>query len=109
MLLFQGPFTCPSGCICDQQSNWQNEELVLVPLQKIEIKRFGQSNHDIGVVQKLFGWAKSLVKATVIFDISVTEDMAKELCGMFKHFSRPEIHLKFKYHNNKKVFDAIEG
>jgi len=94
---------CPSGCICWQQSNWQTEELVLVSLQEIEIQGFGRSEHDIGFVEQLFGWAISLTMATIFFDESVTEGVAKELCWMFQFFRMPKLHIDFRYHNNKKV------
>jgi hypothetical protein len=105
-LLCQEP--CPSGCICRQQSNWQTEELVLVSLQEIEIQGFGQSDHDIGFVEQLFGWATSLTKATIFFYESVTEGVAKELCWMCQFFSTPKLHIDFRYHNNKKVLCAHE-
>jgi len=99
---------CPSGCICGQQSNWQTEELVLVSLQEIEIQGFGRSEHDIGFVEQLFGWAKSLTMAAIFFDESVTEGVAKELCWMFQFFRMPKLHIDFRYHNNKKVLYAAE-
>ena len=49
-----------------------------------------------------------MTKATIIFDILVREGVAKELCRMFELFSRPEIHIEFRYHNNKKVLYAPE-
>jgi hypothetical protein len=59
-------------------------------------------------VERLFGWATTLTKATIVFDILVREDVAKKLCRMFQLFSRPEIHIEFRYHNNKKVLYAPE-
>ena len=50
----------------------------------------------------------SLTMATIFFDESVTEGVAKELCRMFELFSRPEMHIEFRYHNNKKVLYAPE-
>ncbi|EER95790.2 hypothetical protein SORBI_3002G015500 [Sorghum bicolor] len=92
---------CPFGCICRQQSNWQNKELALVCLQEIEIQGFGPSEHDSGFVEHLFDRATSLSKATIFFDESVTEGMAKELCWMFQLSSK--VHIDLRYHNNKKV------
>ena len=81
---------------------------MLVFLQEIEIQGFGQSEHDVGFVEQLFGWATSLTKATIFFDESVTEGVAKELCWMFQFFRMPKLHIDFRYHNNKKVLYAAE-
>lgn len=102
------PWICPSGCICVNQSNWRTEQLLLIGLEEVEFQQFGRYTRDIDSMERLFGWATTLKKATIIFDILVTEGMAKEMCRMFEHFSRPEIHIEFRYHNNKKVFDAPE-
>ena len=76
---------------------------MLISLQEIEIQGFGRSEHDIGFVEQLFGWAISLTMATIFFDESVTEGVAKELCWMFQFFRMPKLHIDFRYHNNKKV------
>jgi len=100
-MLCQEPLNaCPPGCNCEHQSNWRSEKLLLVGLEEIEIQRFGRTTRDLDFVERLFGWATPLTKATIIFDILVREGVAKELCRMFELFSRPEIHIKFRYHNH---------
>ncbi|KAL6647703.1 hypothetical protein ACP70R_015140 [Stipagrostis hirtigluma subsp. patula] len=92
--------TCPSGCICDQPTNWKAEELSLNRLQEVEIINLKGSEHEVAFVKQLFNWATVLKNMRIIFDYSVTESKARELCQMLSIFSRPETCLEFlMYHN----------
>ena len=78
---------------------------MLISLQEIEIQGFGRSEHDIYWFCGAAIWLGeiSLTMATIFFDESATEGMAKELCWMFQFFRMPKLHIDFRYHNNKKV------
>jgi hypothetical protein len=85
---------CPSGCVCDQPSNWKNEELTLSCLKAVELINLGGTDHEAAFVKRLFDWATVLKIMTVTFDRSVTGSKAKEYCEMLQSFSRPEICLQ---------------
>ncbi|KAL6880291.1 hypothetical protein ACP4OV_011856 [Aristida adscensionis] len=100
-------YTCPSGCICRLQSNWEKEELLLSHLQEVEITEFRGSEHEVPFMERLLNWAAVLKKLSVIFDVSVTESMAKELYQIVQSFSRPEICMEFyRDLNGNKVLYA---
>ncbi|CAL5023920.1 unnamed protein product [Urochloa decumbens] len=101
--------TCPSGCICGDQHNWETDQLLLNCLQEVEITPFRGSEHEVTFVKQLFDWATVLQKMTVTFDYSVTESMAKELCLVLRNFSRPEIRMEFYMDGGRfKVLSAPE-
>uniref|UniRef100_A0ACD5UZY2 Uncharacterized protein n=2 Tax=Avena sativa TaxID=4498 RepID=A0ACD5UZY2_AVESA len=89
---------CPSGCICDHQTQWKNEELVLDCLQEVEISSLSGTEREGDFVQRLFTWATMLKKMTINFHNSVTESKAKGLCQMFRSFSRSGINMEFYVH-----------
>ncbi|KAL6839429.1 hypothetical protein ACP4OV_030699 [Aristida adscensionis] len=100
-------YTCPSGCICGQQPNWEDEELLLKHLQEVEITKFRGSEYELPFVKRLFNWAKVLKRISIIFDASVTESMAKEVYNVVQSFSRPEICMEFYWYLDwKKVLYA---
>ncbi|KAL6880290.1 hypothetical protein ACP4OV_011855 [Aristida adscensionis] len=102
-----GDYTCPSGCICRQQSNWESEELFLNHLQELVLIGIRGSEHEAPFVRRLFNWATVLSKLSVFFDVSVTESMAKELYQIVQSFSRPEICMEFyRDLNGNKVLYA---
>lgn len=51
---------------------------------------------DLEFLKRIFRWATPLTKATIIFDLLVTEGMAKDMCRMIELFSRPEIHMEYE-------------
>jgi hypothetical protein len=85
---------CPSGCICDQPSNWTTEELALNCLQEVAIVRLRGTAHEAALIKRLFGWATMLEKMTISFHCSVAENKASEFFQMIQSFSRPEISMK---------------
>ncbi|KAL6647719.1 hypothetical protein ACP70R_015156 [Stipagrostis hirtigluma subsp. patula] len=100
-------YTCPSGCICAQQPNWEVEELQLNHLEEVEITEFIGSEQQVPFVKRLFNWATVLKKISVTFDVSVAEKMAKELYQMLQSFSRPEICMEFYWYlDGSKVLYA---
>ncbi|KAL6839430.1 hypothetical protein ACP4OV_030700 [Aristida adscensionis] len=101
-----GDYICPSGCICGQQPNWEDEALLLNHLQEVEITRFRGSEHELPFVQQLFNWATALKRISIIFDYLVTESMAKELYQMVQSCSRPEICMEFYWYlgRNKVLY-----
>lgn len=106
---FQAQTACPSGCHCDQPSNWKTEELLLNCLQEVEISDLRETEREVSFVKRLFNWATVLKKMTVTFDHSITESKAKELCQMLLSFSRPEICMMFYvYQNLSKVLYVPE-
>ncbi|KAM0849596.1 hypothetical protein ACQ4PT_053628 [Festuca glaucescens] len=90
---------CPSGCICDQQTQWKTEELVLDGLQEVEISELSGTEREGDFVQRLFSWATALKKMTISFHHSVTESKAKGLCQMLQSFSRSGIDMEFYVHS----------
>jgi hypothetical protein len=92
--LFQEQTTCPPGCICIQQQNWETEHLLLNRLEEVEIDQFRGSEHEFTFVKQLFVWATALEKMTVTFDDSVTESVAMELGQVLQSFSRQETHME---------------
>jgi hypothetical protein len=55
--LFQA---CPSGCVCDQPSNWKTEDLELNRLQQVEIHKLRGTEHEAALIKRLFDWATML-------------------------------------------------
>ncbi|PUZ74814.1 hypothetical protein GQ55_1G096000 [Panicum hallii var. hallii] len=101
--------TCPPGCICCEQQNWETEPLLLNRLQEVEIIRLRGSEHEVTFVKQLFIWATALEKMTVTFDDSVTESVAKELSEVLRSFCRPEIHMEIHtYEDMIKMMYAPE-
>nr|XP_051229535.1 uncharacterized protein LOC127347384 [Lolium perenne] len=90
---------CSSGCICDQQTMWKTEELVLDGLQEVEISELSGTEREGEFVQRLFSWATALKKMTISFHHSVTESKAKGLCQMLQSFSRSGIDMEFFVHS----------
>uniref|UniRef100_A0ACD5VV12 Uncharacterized protein n=1 Tax=Avena sativa TaxID=4498 RepID=A0ACD5VV12_AVESA len=58
---------CPSGCNCDQPSNWRMEELALNYLEEIVIDGMRGTEHEMALVQWLFHWATVLKRMQIIF------------------------------------------
>ena len=58
-----------------------------------------QSRKKVTLLKQLLSWATVLKKITVTFDPLMTESMAKELCQMFRNFSRPETCMEFYMYN----------
>ncbi|XP_051180115.1 putative F-box/FBD/LRR-repeat protein At3g49030 isoform X3 [Lolium perenne] len=85
---------CPSACVCNQQSNWKTEGLVLNRLRAVEILNLRGTEHEAALVKRLFDWATVLKKVTVTFHRSVAESTAKEFWQILRTFSRPEIRMK---------------
>ena len=107
--LFQEQTTCPPGCICIQQQNWETEHLLLNRLKEVEIDQFRGSEHEFAFVKRLFNWGTKLKEITVTFYHSTSEIKAKEFYQIFQSFSRPEVRLKlYLYRNFSKVLYAPE-
>ena len=66
-------------------------------LEKVKFSNLRATDHEAGLVKRLFDWATVLEKMTVTFDRSVAESKAREFCQMIQSFSRPEIWLKGEY------------
>ncbi|KAL6647718.1 hypothetical protein ACP70R_015155 [Stipagrostis hirtigluma subsp. patula] len=92
--------TCQSGCNCDEQPNWEAEELLLNHLQEVEITELS-SEREVAFVRRLFNWAKTLKKMTVTFQSCVTESMVKEFHQVLRSFSRPEICMEFHWYKDR--------
>ncbi|CAM0954036.1 unnamed protein product [Alopecurus aequalis] len=88
---------CLSGCVCDQPPNWKTDELALNCLQEVEFLSLRGTEHEAGLVKRLFDWARVLKTMTVTFDSSVPESKAEEFYQMIQSFSRPEICLTRAY------------
>ncbi|GJN24303.1 hypothetical protein PR202_gb12037 [Eleusine coracana subsp. coracana] len=54
--------TCPSGCICDQPTNWKTDNLSLNFLRVVEITDLRGSEHEAAFLKQLFNWAVILEK-----------------------------------------------
>lgn len=92
------PFAaCQSGCICDQPSNWETEELVLHCLKKLQIYGLRGTKHELALVKRLFYWTTMLKGMTVNFHDSITESKGEELRKLLISFSRPGIRMKFAH------------
>ena len=53
----------------------------------------------VTLLKQLLSWATVLKKIAATFDPLMTESMAKELCQMFRNFSRPETCMEFYMYN----------
>jgi hypothetical protein len=80
MLSLQAQSTCPSGCICDQPTNWKIEKLSLNCLQEVQITGLKGAEHEFAFLKGLFNWAGVLEKLRISFDYSVSKSKAKEFC-----------------------------
>ncbi|CAN6209170.1 unnamed protein product [Urochloa humidicola] len=100
----EDPTACSTGCICEQETNWQTEEFSFAHLQEVEIRKFRGSDHEDSFVKRLFESASAVTKLKVTFDVSVTESKARELCHMFESCATtPGVCMDFRYRNNTKV------
>ncbi|WVZ83154.1 hypothetical protein U9M48_030327 [Paspalum notatum var. saurae] len=86
---------CPSGCICDEPSNWKTEEFTLNCLQKVEIDGMKGVDHEVMFLSRLLNWATILETVSLTFDRFISEDKAKELCHTLSSFSRAETRMEF--------------
>ncbi|GJN10482.1 hypothetical protein PR202_ga28579 [Eleusine coracana subsp. coracana] len=87
--------TCPSGCICDQPTNWKTENLSLNFLRDVEITGLRGSEHEAAFLKQLFNWAVILEKVKITFDRCVMKSKAKEFCHRLSDISRPETLMEF--------------
>ncbi|TVU40416.1 hypothetical protein EJB05_13880 [Eragrostis curvula] len=92
--------TCPSGCFCDQPTNWKIEELSLNCLKEVGITRFRGVEDEVVFLKLLFKWAGMLEKMTITFDYSISKSKAKELCQKLPSFSKPETCVQFYMYQN---------
>ncbi|CAN6212926.1 unnamed protein product [Urochloa humidicola] len=95
---------CPSGCICHQPGEWENEELSLSHLEEFEIRDLRGSENEVAFVKRFFSWATVLKQMKVTFYLKIPETKAKELYQMFQSLSRPGTHMTFYiYRKFRKV------
>ncbi|TVU40477.1 hypothetical protein EJB05_13943, partial [Eragrostis curvula] len=92
---FEAQSTCPSGCICDQPTNWKIEKLSLNCLQEVEITGLKGADHEVAFLERLFNWAGVLKKLRITFDHTVSKSKAKELCQRLSSIARPETLMEF--------------
>ncbi|TVU07462.1 hypothetical protein EJB05_47520, partial [Eragrostis curvula] len=92
---FEAQSTCPSGCICDQPTNWKIEKLSLNCLQEVEITGLKGADHEVAFLERLFNWAGVLKKLRITFDHTVSKSKAKELCQRLSSTARPETLMEF--------------
>ncbi|TVU40441.1 hypothetical protein EJB05_13906, partial [Eragrostis curvula] len=97
---FEAQSTCPSGCFCDQPTNWKIEELSLNCLKEVGITRFRGVEDEVVFLKLLFKWAGMLEKMTITFDYSISKSKAKELCQKLPSFSKPETCVQFYMYQN---------
>ncbi|TVU40446.1 hypothetical protein EJB05_13911, partial [Eragrostis curvula] len=91
---------CPSGCSCDQPTNWKTEELSLNGLQEVKITGLRGAEHEVIFLKLLFNWAVALEKLRVTFDYSISQSKAKELCQKLSCFFKPETCMQFYIYEN---------
>ncbi|TVU40418.1 hypothetical protein EJB05_13882 [Eragrostis curvula] len=87
---------CPSGCPCDEQTNWKIDELLLNRLEEVELTNLKGAEYEVTFVKQLFSWATVLRKMRITFANLVSESMASELRERLLTFSRPEVCVEFK-------------
>ncbi|TVU40429.1 hypothetical protein EJB05_13893, partial [Eragrostis curvula] len=97
---FEAQSTCPSGCFCDQPTNWKTEELSLNCLQEVEITGLRGAEHEVFFLKLLFNWVATPEKMRVTFDYSISKSRAKELCQKLSSFSKPETCVQFYMFQN---------
>lgn len=90
---------CPSGCVCDQPTDWRTEELTLNCLQKVAIDMEG-ADHQVAFVKRLFTWAVMLKKIEIAFHLLMSESKVRELRQTLLSFSRPRTHMEFYMYDN---------
>ncbi|TVU40445.1 hypothetical protein EJB05_13910, partial [Eragrostis curvula] len=81
---------CPSGCPCDEQTNWKIDVLLLNRLEEVEVTNLKGAEYEVTFVKQLFSWATVLRKMRITFANLVSESMASELRERLLTFSRPE-------------------
>ncbi|KAJ1287475.1 hypothetical protein BS78_02G012600 [Paspalum vaginatum] len=86
---------CPSGCICDEPSNWKTEEFTLNCLQKVEINGMRGVDHEVTFLKRLLNWATILETMSITCDHFISEDKAKEFRQILSSFSRAETRIEF--------------
>ncbi|WVZ61602.1 hypothetical protein U9M48_011454 [Paspalum notatum var. saurae] len=86
---------CPSGCICDEPSNWKTEEFTLNCLQKVKISGLKGVDHEVTFVKRLLNWATILKTMSITFNHFIMEVKAKELRQILSSFSRAETLMEF--------------
>ncbi|TVU40442.1 hypothetical protein EJB05_13907, partial [Eragrostis curvula] len=91
---------CPSGCTCDQPTNWRTELLLLNCLQEVQIIHLKGSEHDVAFVKHLFNWSTVLKSMKITFNCSISRSTALELFQKFSSFSLPETHIEVYMYSN---------
>ncbi|KAF8686857.1 hypothetical protein HU200_043361 [Digitaria exilis] len=96
------PYECPSGCVCDQPSDWKTEEFTLNCLQGASIDMEG-SDPQIAFVKRLLTWAVALKHMQINFDSSMSECKVMELRQTLSSFAGPETRVNFYMYENEGV------
>ncbi|CAN6222216.1 unnamed protein product [Urochloa humidicola] len=86
---------CPSGCLCDQQTSWKTEELLLNHLEEIRILNLKGDDPEVAFLKQLFKWATVLKKMTIGFDYQVSKSKVEEFRQALAGSSRPETSVGF--------------
>ncbi|CAO2206215.1 unnamed protein product [Urochloa humidicola] len=86
---------CPSGCICDQLTDWKTEELLLNSLEVVVIFNLKGADHEVDFVKCLLNWATNLKMMTITFDYAVSGSRAAEVCRSLSSLARAETCMKF--------------
>ncbi|CAL5011287.1 unnamed protein product [Urochloa decumbens] len=86
---------CPSGCICDQPTDWKSEELLLNSLEVVVLFDLKGADNEVAFVKRLLNWATKLKMMTITFDCSVSGNKAAEVCRALSSLARPETCKKF--------------
>ncbi|CAM0150573.1 unnamed protein product [Urochloa decumbens] len=83
---------CPSGCVCDQPSNWKTEELTLKRLREVRIIDLEGTDHEVAFMKRLFIWARKLKRITLTYR-SISLGKMKEVREKLLCHAMPETHI----------------
>ncbi|CAL5091960.1 unnamed protein product [Urochloa decumbens] len=83
---------CPSGCVCDQPSNWKTEEVTLKRLREVRIIDLEGTDHEVAFMKRLFIWARKLKRITLTYR-SISLGKMKEVREKLLCHAMPETHI----------------
>ncbi|CAO2168478.1 unnamed protein product [Urochloa humidicola] len=86
---------CPPECICDQPTDWKTEELLLNSLREVELFNLKGADHEVAFGKRLLNWAPILKRMAIVFDYSVSEIKATEVCRALSSLARPGTCMEF--------------
>ncbi|KXG34300.1 hypothetical protein SORBI_3002G016800 [Sorghum bicolor] len=86
---------CPSGCLCEQPTEWKTEKLTLMDLEEVVIINTNGTDHEIAIFERLFDWAVKLKMLRFKYH-SNTESKVNEVHQRLQRLARLETCIIFE-------------